>query len=321
MNSTGIIPEPTEKLDGSLGIIFFYDDQWHVATRGSFASDQAIWATEYLRNHLRHTAILHPEEPFPLGWTPICEIIYAANRIVVEYDYEGLVLLGFVDPRNAHEMPRHAAQRAADMVGLPLVKRFKKSLADCAKENTPNFEGYVLTYKSEDPDYYFEPIKVKVKFEEYVRLHRILTGMSPIAVWEMKKNGQDAEIEKLLADPKMPEGFKEWLDKWNKKLRDQFWGISQVAQTLQLRLREAGLVKPPLAVLNLKTGEATFSKPQYTREERKALASAVFKVVEEVPYQKGFQFALADGKDITEDIWDYIRPSGKDADPFKKDGE
>ncbi len=303
----------TEKLDGSLGIIFYYDNLWHVATRGSFASDQSIWATEFLREHLRHTALLHPEEPFPVGWTPVCEIIYAANRIVVEYDYEGLVLLAFVDPYDAHEMPRPMAQRVADLVGLPLVKRFKKTLSECAAENTSNFEGYVITY--------LHGVKVKVKFEEYVRLHRILTGMSPIAVWEMKKNGQDEEIEKLLADPKMPEGFRAWLDKWNKKLRNEFWGVDQVAHTLQARLREAGLVKPPLFAINLKTGEQEQVRPEYTREERKALAAAVFKVVEEVPYQKGFQFALADGKDIKEDIWDYIRPSGKDVDPFKKDGE
>src|SRR5512142_383212 len=35
-----------DKIDGSLGIIFNYEGEWHVATRGSFTSDQARWAQE-----------------------------------------------------------------------------------------------------------------------------------------------------------------------------------------------------------------------------------------------------------------------------------
>src|SRR5438105_3439699 len=39
----------TDKADGSLGIIFADGDGYAVATRGSFASDQALHATELLR--------------------------------------------------------------------------------------------------------------------------------------------------------------------------------------------------------------------------------------------------------------------------------
>ena len=35
-----------EKYDGSLGIVFFYKGEWHVATRGSFISDQAVKGKE-----------------------------------------------------------------------------------------------------------------------------------------------------------------------------------------------------------------------------------------------------------------------------------
>ena len=36
--------EVTEKVDGSLGIIYYYDGEWRVNTRGSFNSEQAIEA-------------------------------------------------------------------------------------------------------------------------------------------------------------------------------------------------------------------------------------------------------------------------------------
>lgn len=43
--------EVYEKMDGSLGIVFWFQGQWVVATRGSFTSDQAIKARELLRKY------------------------------------------------------------------------------------------------------------------------------------------------------------------------------------------------------------------------------------------------------------------------------
>jgi RNA ligase len=40
-----------EKMDGSLGILFYYADQWNLATKGSFASDQAIKGKEMLERY------------------------------------------------------------------------------------------------------------------------------------------------------------------------------------------------------------------------------------------------------------------------------
>ena len=40
--------EVYEKMDGSLGILFFYEGKWVVATRGSFTSEQAVKGAEIL---------------------------------------------------------------------------------------------------------------------------------------------------------------------------------------------------------------------------------------------------------------------------------
>lgn len=42
--------EVFHKMDGSLGILFCYNDEWLISTRGSFESEQAIHATEILKN-------------------------------------------------------------------------------------------------------------------------------------------------------------------------------------------------------------------------------------------------------------------------------
>ncbi|MFD0520246.1 RNA ligase [Paractinoplanes durhamensis] len=81
----------TDKSDGSLGIIYHDGTGLAVATRGSFASDQAIHATELLN---KRYADFVP----PTGRTVLVEIIYPGNRIVVDYaGLDDLVLLGAVD--------------------------------------------------------------------------------------------------------------------------------------------------------------------------------------------------------------------------------
>ena len=79
--------EVFEKMDGSLGIIFYYEGKWDVATRGSFYSEQAEKAREMLKKY-NFTNI-------PKHCTLLVEIIYPANKIIVDYGKEEkLVLLG-----------------------------------------------------------------------------------------------------------------------------------------------------------------------------------------------------------------------------------
>jgi len=43
--------EVFEKMDGSLGILFNYKDEWVLCTRGSFTSEQSIKGTELLKKY------------------------------------------------------------------------------------------------------------------------------------------------------------------------------------------------------------------------------------------------------------------------------
>lgn len=72
-NAPHMIPnEPFEvfdKMDGSLGILFNYNGEWIIATRGSFTSDQAIKAKEMLDEK-------YPTENLDKNNTYLFEIIY-----------------------------------------------------------------------------------------------------------------------------------------------------------------------------------------------------------------------------------------------------
>ena len=62
------------KMDGSLGILFNYDGEWVMATRGSFTSDQAIKGMEMLSKY--------DYSRLNKGYTYLFEIIYDDTRIV-----------------------------------------------------------------------------------------------------------------------------------------------------------------------------------------------------------------------------------------------
>lgn len=295
-NLPGDIPLVTEKLDGSMGILYAWDGVWWVATRGSFASEQANWATQWVRDH----SLL--AQPTQLEATPVFEIIYPENRIVVDYDWSGLVLLGLVDVRTGREQDRNILEKFAEKSRLRAVRRFDKSLAECAAENVSNAEGYVLTYPSTG-------LKVKVKFEDYVRLHRILTGLNPRAIWEMlvppemlvqqqPPEGIDPtvaekrrhSVDSILDDPKMPAGFIEWFGGWVGYLRNEYQRLESEAK----------------AVFD--------NRPVGADRKTHAL---YFKAT---PALASILFAMLDGKDYEPIIWKHIKPRG-DAETYKRDGE
>jgi RNA ligase. len=75
LDELGVHPGPVEvtsKLDGSLGILYRSSDGFAVATRGSFTSPQAVWATEHLRTHYDLSAL-------PDDVTLLFEIVYPDN--------------------------------------------------------------------------------------------------------------------------------------------------------------------------------------------------------------------------------------------------
>lgn len=171
--------EVTEKVDGSLGIVFHHAGRWRVTTRGSLVSDQGRWATEYLRRAIA-TDRLVP------GTTYLVEIVYPANRVVIPYDFEGLILLGAYDEAG-DESPRHGLERVAGVTGLRLVgARSYPSFDDLlsvARGLCRDEEGFVVRFAG--------GLRVKIKGEEYCRVHRMMCDCTPLAIWEVMMNGDD----------------------------------------------------------------------------------------------------------------------------------
>jgi RNA ligase len=203
-----------EKIDGSLGILFNYNGEWILASRGSFTSDQAIRGTEILKKY-RYDRLLK-------GYTYLFEIIYPENRIVCQYDYEELILLGVIDNNDGYEMRvdddrvhlyGNRIKNVIGNLGFKFVKKYD-GLNDFSKLKeliSDDAEGFVIRFQS--------GMRMKIKGKEYVRLHRIVTCISSYDVWEgLKSRG---EIPEELLE-RVPDEFYQWIEKTEKQIRDEY---------------------------------------------------------------------------------------------------
>lgn len=194
--------EVNEKLDGSMILLYYYDNEWRTNTRGSFTSDQAVKAKELLSKY--NTESLDPE------LTYILEVIYPENRIVVDYgNDEKLVLLAIYDrngtefsiDRDDHNFPKAKIFRFEDI----------QSVIDHTKTLPYNEEGYVVRVSRNG-------FRVKFKGDEYVKMHRIVTGTSPLTLWESMTNGKVSK-ELLIS---IPEEFRDTYESMSKELEKKY---------------------------------------------------------------------------------------------------
>lgn len=183
--------EVTDKIDGSLGILMPAPDGGYlIATRGSFASAQAEWATVYFREQFAGFT------PLP-GYTYLFEIVYPQNRIVVSYGYSDLVLLGAMHI-DSGEL---TAAATLDWPGRKAAQFPYNTLAEALSAPVrDNAEGFVIRYRETG-------LMVKVKLERYVQLHRLITGLSERSVWQHAASGKS--FAELLID--LPDEFHEWV--------------------------------------------------------------------------------------------------------------
>jgi RNA ligase len=254
--------EVTEKLDGSLGIMYWYEGQPFIATRGSFDSDQAREANKMLCNY--NIAGLDPE------YTYLFEIIYPENRIVVDYgNRRELVMLAAIHTGSGYETPLWILSQHRDW---PHVVSYEPMSMDELRNYTvSNKEGFVLRFMN--------GLRVKVKLTEYVRLHKLLTGITERTIWrDYLMPGND--IAPLL--DRVPDEFNTWLQTTVSNLRNQYARVElQAHSTFNFINRNI--------------------KPANRKEFAIAAAESSFAPI---------LFNMLDGKDYSRHIWKMVEPKG-----------
>lgn len=194
--------EATVKMDGSLGIIYYGPGGWSVATRGSFTGEQAVWATAFLRKH--HAARFDQQQLPRTGATYLVEIVYPENRVVLDYGRdEKLVLIGarWFDPKSGgliHDFLYETLRIHSEHFGLPVVEPAANVLSDLLRdqETARGVEGWVLRFD--------DGLRVKVKTQQYLELHRAVFGLTPERIREAVADGLFDDLYQALPEELQP---------------------------------------------------------------------------------------------------------------------
>ena len=277
--------EVFEKMDGSCIICFNYNDEWICASRGSFVSEQAIKATEMIKklSILRN----YPTTGLRPNWTYLFEIIYKQNRIVCSYDFEGLVLLGAYDRDTLKEIEFKTLKKSVGLfTDVRVVRKYNgvtdfKTLKGMISNDR---EGYVIRFKN--------GMRMKIKGDEYVRLHKILTNFSTTDIWELLRTG--GNMNEFLE--RVPDEFDKWVKMTISDLKYAYFQVSERAGKLHDGFRYG------------KYGDVD---PEPTKKQFAEFVMNQSEVLRPV------MFAMWDKKPYEDIIYKIIKPKwGK---PFKKD--
>lgn len=263
----------TEKMDGSLGILYFWNGNPYIATRGSFTSEQALRGTKILYD--KYSKFF----PFFVSYcTYLFEIIYPSNRIVVDYgNKEDLILLAIIDTETGEEQDIHNPTWV-NMWPFPVVNHYDgiKYIHELKKLEEPNKEGFVIRFEN--------GLRLKAKFSEYVRLHKLLTQCTARTIWELLRNNQS--FDDLLQ--KVPDEFFQWVKTTRDTLQTQFNNIEIFAREIHTQVKDLPTRKEQAAIV-----------------VKHAYSAVVF--------------SMLDGKDYADIIWKQLRPQAEK--PFKEDTE
>ena len=208
------VPNIYEKLDGSLIILFHYQGQWEVASRGSFASEQAQMARVLLVNYQIDLDRLDGD------YTYLFEIIYPSNRIVVDYGaVERLVLLAAVHTQTGSELEHSQVNwiDRAETYPATTLPEWLKSIDETESELN-NHEGFILKWPN--------GFRLKYKLADYVRLHRIITRVQARDIWECLSQNQN--LSQFLDS--VPDEFYNWVKDTKLELETKYQEIETECQ-------------------------------------------------------------------------------------------
>lgn len=216
------LPIIMNKYDGWYGALMWLNDEdaW-IHTRGSFTSPGAQWATAWFRE--RYATMSRTEQVY---WrsdeTHVFEIIAPVTRIVVQYDFEGLVHLAAIDRETDVSYWPLLTPRCGS--GIREVEAIDHAdYRSLSALDTPNTEGFVLFFPESQ-------VRMKIKFANYLTLHRLITGLSTHALWEMWRDGQTLSS----VAESVPEEMRSWIAKQFCRFKDAVMDMDVVAQDTYL---------------------------------------------------------------------------------------
>ena len=279
-------PVVWEKVDGFLCIGYNWGGKWYCASKGSFTSPHAKWASAQIQRL--------DMDFFPTGgYTPVFEGICPSLRIVVDYGAnEELILTAIIHNDTGIEMPPPILQSMGDLMGASTPELETLSWQEVQQatydETVKNAEGYVLTWYRAG----MTPYRLKAKYIDYLRIHRMVTGVSPKRVLEALQNGWTSVLEEW-TNQSTP-WFNTFVAKWRRVIEVEAMRLEQNAKDIYDGAQNIV--------------DTSYDEPAENLGETRKRWAEVFTAPDNKEYS-GILFAMLDGKDWRQVIWKKIKES------------
>jgi RNA ligase len=256
-----------EKVDGSCGIGYHYNGRWRLATPGSLASEQAQYGSEMLYR-LYGSALA----ALPTDVTPIFEIVYPENRVVVDYEGEEFLSLLAIRELGGKEWHANRVTKIAEAAGFKRPKRYSFSFEELCSGEPPFesdlLEGFVVHFDEDNQ-------RVKIKDPRYLRIHKLLGHLSPKGVIDLIRG---KEYRGLLAE--LPKDLQANFDDVRAQVQKIYYEIKYDAEDLSKKIPRG---------------------PNVTRKDQ-----ALWIQANSDPEQTGLLYSLLDNKDIEDNVWKLV---------------
>jgi len=181
------------------------------------------------------------------------------NRIVVDYGpREELVLLACIDTQSGNEIDISKIDWPHKVNKYPF-----KDYNNLKDLNWNNSEGFVIRFKN--------GFRMKIKFDNYVKLHRIMTEMTPKRIFEAWESG--IPVSENLED--VPDEIFDEIKEWESKFEKEYGYINLEVYT------------------NLVYCKNGLEDINSNRETRKLFAERALKTE-----YHGIMFGMLDGRDV-----------------------
>jgi len=258
--------EVFEKLDGSLILVFWYAGEMIVASRGSFTSPYAIEAKRLLIE--KYPIFIK----YPNRKLTYCFELIGFEQIVVSYPEPNLIITGIFST-SGQELELSAFTEAFPMYVDLVVKKFDGlDWKNIKQLNWKNSEGFVVRFSNGQ--------RCKIKFEDYIKLHRQMTNLSTTSIWEALAAGEP--VSSILND--VPDEFYDKVHDFEELLTDQYHKLKSIHEIMFIGL----LTK-------------NYSRKDFAEEVNRL-------VHPDAPLIASVLFAMLDGKDYSKHIWKKIEP-------------
>ena len=253
--------EVFEKLDGQYIAVFWYNGEMVINSRGSFTSVYVDVARKLLDEKYPHF------KTFAEKNLTYCFELIGFEQIVVSYPEPDVILTGIFQIGNEQCLP--TVDEPNHYFGCKVVKKFiGLDWKNIKQLNWKNSEGFVVRFSNGN--------RCKIKFEDYIRLHRIMTNISEKKIWQALKDGKP--LTEYLED--VPDEFFNEVREIEDELWDKYSDIELDSEMIANCLSKSGLTRKQIAqdILN-----------------RRPKTSSII-------------FAMLDGKDYSKMIWEQLEP-------------